>query len=107
MHCLQTFKERFRLQDHALAAAERAVIHAAVFVFRERPQVVDFNFRQTHLAGPAGDAVLQRSAKEVRKDRDDVGLHFVNQNLNAEDAEDTEEFYSGAATNSYYFAPAV
>ena len=66
---LQTFKERFRLEHHALAAAERAVIHGAVLVVRELPQVVDFDRRQAHFAGPAGDAVIQRSVKEAGEDR--------------------------------------
>src|SRR5690349_16201711 len=76
---LQTFKERFRLQDHAFAAAERAVIHGAVPVVRELPQIVDFDFRQAHFRGPARNAMIKRSAKEVRKDRDDVGLHLRTQ----------------------------
>ena len=73
---LQTFKERFRLEHHALAAAEGAVIHGAVPVVRELPQIVDFDFRQAHLAGPAGDAVIQRSAEEAGKDRQNIGFHL-------------------------------
>jgi hypothetical protein len=73
---LQTLKERFRLQDHAFAAAERAVIHGAVPIMRVLPQIVDFDFHQAHFRGPAGNAVIKRPAKEVRKNRDDIGLHL-------------------------------
>jgi hypothetical protein len=38
---------------------------------------VDFNFHQAHFRGPAGNSVIQRPAKEVRKNRYDVGLHFA------------------------------
>ncbi len=78
---LQTFKERFRLQHHAFAAAERAVIHGAVLVVRKLPQVVDFDFRQAHLAGPAGNSVIQWSLKEAGKNRQDIGFHLDLQNL--------------------------
>jgi hypothetical protein len=72
---LQTFKERFRLEHHALAAAERAVIHGAVPVVRELPQVVDFDFRQAHFAGSAGDAMIQRSAEKAGEYRENIGFH--------------------------------
>ena len=42
-------------------------------------KIVDFNFHQAHFRGPAGNAVIQRSAKEVRKNRYNVGLHLRNQ----------------------------
>src|ERR1700730_2901554 len=69
MHRLQTFKERLRLEHHALAAAERAVIHGAVLVVRELPQIVDFDFRQAHLAGPAGNSVIQWPTEKAGKNR--------------------------------------
>jgi hypothetical protein len=72
---LQTLKERFRLQDHAFAAAKWAVIHCAVPIMRELPQVVDFDFYQAHFRSPARNTVIQWAAKEVRENRNDVGLH--------------------------------
>ena len=69
-----TFKDRFRLKDHAFAAAKRAIIHGAVTVMRKRPQVVDFDRCQTGFSGPADNAVIQRPAKEVGKDRYDIDL---------------------------------
>jgi hypothetical protein len=72
---LQTFKERSRLEHHALAAAEGAVIHGAVLVMRELSQIVDFDFRQAHLAGPAGDPVIQRSAEEAGENGENIGFH--------------------------------
>src|SRR5208283_1095617 len=76
LHRLQTFKERLRLQDHAFAAAEWAVIHGAVPVVRELAQIVDFDLHQAHFRGPAGNTVVEWSTKEVRKNRDNVGLHL-------------------------------
>jgi hypothetical protein len=87
---LQTFKDRFRLQDHAFAAAKRAVIHGAVFVFRKVPQIVNAYFRQASLACPADDAVIQLSAKEVRKDREDIDLHLRTKPFHRRDAEFAE-----------------
>ena len=78
---LQTFKDRFRLQDHALAAAERAVIHGAVLVFRKRPQIVNVDFHQARFPCPADNSVIQRPAKKVGKDRENVDLHRGNQSL--------------------------
>src|SRR5262249_27642616 len=65
----------FRLQDHALAAAERAVVHGAVLIVRKVPQVVDLNLRQAGFLHPADNAIIQRSAKEIGKDRENSDLH--------------------------------
>src|SRR5229473_188369 len=78
---LQTFKDRFRLQDHALTAAEWAVIHGAVLVFRKRPQIVNADLHQAHFPRPAHNTVIQRSAKKVGKDRENVDLHRGTQSL--------------------------
>src|SRR5215469_14070117 len=91
---IQTFKDRCRLQDHAFAAAKWAVVHGAVSIMRELPQIVDFNFRQAHFRGPAGNAVIQRSAKEVRKDRDNIGLHWLDPCSTAESAKHAENSVS-------------
>jgi hypothetical protein len=49
-----TFKDRFRLQHHAFAAAKWAVIHGLVAIMRKRPQIVDFNLPPTPLPEPGG-----------------------------------------------------
>ena len=67
--CFQTFKDRFRLQDHALAAAKWAVIHSAVPIMCKCPQIVDFDIYQSSFPSPPDNAVIQRSAKEIGKDR--------------------------------------
>jgi hypothetical protein len=66
---LNAFKDRFRLEDHPLAAAKRAVIHSAMLVAGKLPQVVDVHFHQTLLSCPAQNPKVQRSAKKLRKDR--------------------------------------
>jgi len=90
---LQAFKNRFRLQDHAFAAAKRPVIHGAVLVFRKRPQIVNAYFHQARFACPANNSVIQRSAKEVGKDRENVDLHLRTNPLTAEDAEFAEKIF--------------
>src|ERR1700722_16004645 len=75
IHRFDTFKDRFRLEHHALAAAEWAVIHGLVAIMRKGPQIVDFDSYQAGFFSPADDSVIQRSAKEIRKDRDNVDLH--------------------------------
>src|SRR5690348_17750876 len=46
------FKNRFRLQNHALAAAKGAVVHGAVAVVGEVAQVKNADLRQSGLARP-------------------------------------------------------
>src|SRR4051812_20220572 len=74
-HCFHTFKDRFRLQYHALAAAKRAVIHGAVPVFRKRPQIVNNYLNQACFASPPSDSVIKRATKEIRENRDNLNLH--------------------------------
>jgi hypothetical protein len=45
-------------------------------VVRELPQIVDFDFRQAHLAGPAGNSVIQWSAEKAGEDRENIGFHL-------------------------------
>src|ERR1700687_4650883 len=52
-----TFKDRFRLQHDAFAAAERAVIDGAMPVVRKLPQVADFDLCQPGFAGFADNSV--------------------------------------------------
>jgi hypothetical protein len=75
-----TFKDRFRLQDHAFAAAERAVVYRAMPIMRKGPQIVNFNVCQTSFPGPANDAIVQRPTKKIRKDRDNIDLHLAPSN---------------------------
>ena len=66
---IQTFKDRFRLEDHPLAAAKWAVIHGAMLIAGKIPQIVDVYFHQARFARTAENSVIQRSAKKVGKDR--------------------------------------
>jgi hypothetical protein len=47
-----------------------------VLVVRELPQIVDFDFRQAHLAGPAGNSVIQWPTEEAGKNRQNIGFHL-------------------------------
>src|SRR5438876_7005582 len=70
-----TFKERFRLEDHPLAAAKWAVIYSTMAIAGERPQIAYFDLDQPGCARPANDSVIQRPAKKIRENRDNVDLH--------------------------------
>ncbi len=73
--CLHGLKHRLRLEHHALAAAERAIVHGLVAVVSELPQIVHANIDQAGLSGSADNAVVERSGEELREDGDDVKLH--------------------------------
>ena len=73
------------------------------------PQIVDFNFRQPRFLSPAGDAVIQRPAKEVRKNRDNVGLHCGSKTFTLEDTE-TSSFgviSVSFVVNAFFSLPAL
>src|SRR5579871_6734855 len=72
---LDALEDWLRLQHHAFAAAEWPVIHGAMAIAREIPQVVNRYFNEPGFARPAHDAIIQRPAKEVGKYRDDLELH--------------------------------
>src|SRR5689334_21327852 len=55
---LNTFKDRFRLEHHALAAAKWAVINGSVAIVRKRSQIANFNLHQPGLPGLTENAVL-------------------------------------------------
>jgi hypothetical protein len=69
-----TFKERFRLEDHPLAAAEWAVIHGVMAIAGKRPQIAYLNLHQPRFARPPNDSKIQRPTKKIRENRDNVYL---------------------------------
>jgi hypothetical protein len=66
------FKDRLGLENHPVAAAERAVINLPVLIPGPTPQVMGRRFNQPGRARPSHDAVIKRLPKKVREDRDDV-----------------------------------
>jgi hypothetical protein len=75
MQRLHTFKERFRLKDHPLATAKWAVIHRAMPIAGKGPQIAYLDLHQPRFARPPNDSKIQRPAKKIRKDGDDIYLH--------------------------------
>jgi hypothetical protein len=71
---IHTRKKRFRLEDHAFAAAKRAVIHSTMAIAGVNPQVANLNHHQPRFARPANDAVVQWPAKKIGEDGDEVDL---------------------------------
>src|SRR5882757_7157866 len=62
-------------QNHPLAPAEGSVIYRSMAVVSEAPQVVHSNIDQSSRAGALQYSVVERTRKEVRKDRNDVEAH--------------------------------
>ena len=56
-------------------AAVRPVIHRAMPIAGERPQIVELNLHQPGFARPANDSIIERPAKKIGEDGDDVNLH--------------------------------
>src|SRR5208282_6627327 len=71
-NALDGIEQRLRLQNHALAAAERAIVHGAMAVVGGLAQVVHAHLDETRLAGPADDSMLERAGEEAGENRDDV-----------------------------------
>src|SRR5260370_26434568 len=72
---LHRFEEWLGLQQHALAAAKRAVVDGPVTVRGPIPQIVDLDPHDSGFGGPRHYAVPERSFEEIREDRHDVKLH--------------------------------
>jgi hypothetical protein len=68
-------KQRLRFQDHAFAAAKRAVVNGAMAVVRVCAQVVHAYVHQMRFARPPHDPVIERTTKKVRKNSYNVELH--------------------------------
>src|SRR3546814_6374759 len=56
--------------DHAGATPEGGVVHAAVFIAREVPDVQNVERPEPTLQGLAGQAETQRPREHLRKERD-------------------------------------
>jgi hypothetical protein len=64
------FKQGFWFQYHALAAAKRPIVHGAVAVFRELPEILNVRVNQSGLARSADNSVFEWSGKELWKNGD-------------------------------------
>ena len=65
-------ENRFRLENHSFAAAERPVVDRAMPIRGEIPQIVDSNFNEALFSAPPDDSKIERAFEELREDRDDV-----------------------------------
>ena len=54
------------------SAAERAIVHGAMPIAGKRPQIVNLNLHQPSFARPPNNPVIERPAKKIRKEGDDV-----------------------------------
>src|SRR5215471_13136449 len=69
---LDRIKNRFRLEDHSFAAAERPVVHRSMAIGSEIPQIVHLDLNQSTFFAAANDTEIKRPSEELRKDRYDI-----------------------------------
>ena len=69
------FGQGLGFEDHALAAAEGAVVHGAVTVVGEGAEVVDGDVDEPGLPGSADDAVLEEALEDFGEDGEDFEVH--------------------------------
>ena len=71
-------KNRFRLHHHPLPAAKGRVINHVMFVGCPIAQVVNVNIRDSFFLRAFHDALAQWRTTDLRKQRDDIDLHWEN-----------------------------
>src|SRR5438270_11329124 len=62
---LDRFKQRLRLQHHALSAAERPVVHGAVTVFCKFPQILNMYVNDPRLSSHADKPVIESPVEDL------------------------------------------
>src|SRR5579859_1377963 len=72
---LHRFEQRFRLHHHAFASAEWPVVHRAMAVLGELPQILHSHLDQAGLPRPPHNSVLQRPREKLRKNANQVESH--------------------------------
>jgi hypothetical protein len=68
-------EQRLGLEHHALAAAKRPIIDAAVAILGEYTQILHLDFDQARLASPPQNAVIQGPGKKFRKNGNQIEAH--------------------------------
>src|SRR5258708_1062168 len=68
-------KQRLRLQNHAFATAERAVVHGTMPIMGESAQIVHAHIRQASFARAPHDPGIERAGKEIGKNGYDIEPH--------------------------------
>src|ERR1700688_4111253 len=74
---LHRLKQRLRLQHHALTATKRTVVHGAMPVLGEHPQILHVHFNNSGLSRAPQNPVIQRPRKKIRKNGDEIKTHLV------------------------------
>jgi len=68
-------EQRLRLEHHALAAAKRPIIDAAVAILGEHTQILDMDLDEARFASPPQNAVIQRPGKKFWKNSNQIEAH--------------------------------
>jgi hypothetical protein len=71
-NCLDRLKNRFRLENHSFAAAERPIVHRSMAIRSKIPQIMNPDLNQPGLFAAPNDTEIERSAEKIREDRDDI-----------------------------------
>jgi hypothetical protein len=74
---LDGFEKWRRLENHAFTTAEWTIVHSAMAVFGECPQILDIYFDQSCFACATENTVVERSGEKFRKDGDEVEAHAL------------------------------
>jgi hypothetical protein len=69
-------KDRLRLQNHPLAAAERAVVNHVMFIECERTQIVYDDLNDPLLPRAFDNSKIERPREEFREDCQQVETHY-------------------------------
>src|SRR5689334_244899 len=68
-------EKRLRLQNHSFTAAERAIVHSAMTIFRKFAQILHVNLHNPGFRSTTNYAVAQRADEEVGENGDEIKPH--------------------------------
>jgi hypothetical protein len=74
---LDRSENRFGLEDHAFAAAERPVVHRPMAIRSGIPQIVNSDTNESLFAAAPHYSEIERPLEEFREDRDDIEFEHV------------------------------
>src|SRR3954453_15334193 len=94
---LNSFKDRFGLQQHSRPAAKWFIIDGLVPVMRVIPQIVNSQFENPRFTRALDDALIQRPGKHAGKQRQHINFHAPT-SLNPVAAEMTRLWSPSSAT---------
>ena len=68
-------ENRLWLHHHAFTATKRTIVHGAMAIMREIPQIMDVCLDQVRFPRTPHDSVIERSSEEFRENCDEIKTH--------------------------------